>query len=125
MTRIRWYGPTLVLLITVLLVLIGGPPLARQLAFEYDKAHIVQVRNTLKQNPSLAELSAAFKAVAKVVEKSVVSIEVYSKRPQVSGSELPDDLRQWLLPDRDPFKGKRDDKDGKKYEVSFWLMSTK
>ena len=94
MNRIRWYGPTVALLITILAVLLAGPPVARQLAYEYDAAKIVHVRDSQKANPSLAELSDAFKKVAKIVEKSVVSIEVYSKKRAAGNAELEDQLRK-------------------------------
>ena len=79
MNKIKWYGPTVLLLVTILLVLIGGPPIARQLAYEYDEAKIILARENLEKNTSLAGLSESFKEVARVVEKSVVSITVYSK----------------------------------------------
>jgi serine protease Do len=99
MTKFRWYGPTFLLLITVLTVLLAGPPLARQLAYEYEDGKVVQIRNNLKQNESLADLSAAFKDVAKLVDKSVVSIETYSKqRTSLNGSRSPgDELRRFYF----------------------------
>jgi len=77
MTRIRWYGPTIVLLITVLLVMILGPNVVRNLAWEHTDARIQLVQNELGSNPTLAELSDSFRKVAQVVEPSVVNIEVY------------------------------------------------
>ena len=102
MKQVKWYGPTILLLITILLLLVAGPPMARKLAYEYDDAKIIQIRENLKSNPSLAELSDSFKKVARVVEKSVVSITVYSKRPAAGGAgnltpEMEEELRRWFF----------------------------
>lgn len=97
MSKIKWYGPTTVLLITILLVLIGGPSVARKLAFEHDKAQIVQISNALEKNVTLAQLSTSFKQVAKVVKPSVVSIDVLSKARPTAGKELPPDLHRWFF----------------------------
>jgi len=94
MTRIRWYGPTVVLLITVLLVMILGPTVVRNLAWEHTDARIRLVQNELSSNPSLAELSDSFRKVAQVVEPSVVNIEVYRQvdRRDMRGSREGRDL---------------------------------
>ncbi len=111
MSKIKWYGPTTVLLITILLVLIGGPSVARKLAFEHDKAQIVQIKNGLDKNVTLAELSESFKKVAKVVKPSVVSIDVLSKSRSTTRSELPPDLHRWFFgPEGQNRAPKRDDK---------------
>ena len=100
MNKIKWYGPTVLLLITILLVLVAGPPMARKLAFEYDDAQIIRIRENLKSSPSLAELSDSFKNVARIVEKSVVSITVYSKRAAAGSNvspEMEEELRKWFF----------------------------
>ena len=94
MTRIRWYGPTLVLLVTVLLVLVAGPGVARRIAHAAYAERVQLVREDLAKNPSLAELSDAFRKVAQVVEPSVVHISVAQRgdaRPQMRG-QIPDEL---------------------------------
>jgi serine protease Do len=101
MSKIKWYGPTVLLLITILLVLIGGPPIAKQLAYSYDEAKIIRIRENLKSNPSLAELSESFKEVARVVEKSVVSITVYSKKKAGAGSDAEEELLRKFFGDRE------------------------
>ncbi len=80
MRSIRWYGPTLILLITALLVMLAGPGAARRIAHQYDETRIQLVKETLAQNPTLEELSNAFKKVATVVEPSVVHIQVYARQ---------------------------------------------
>lgn len=84
MTRIRWYGPTLVLLGTVLIVLVCGPNLVRQIAVAQTDARITRIKDTLLKNPSLAELSDAFREVAEAVEPSVVHIQVLSRSRRAS-----------------------------------------
>ncbi|MEX0774575.1 MAG: trypsin-like peptidase domain-containing protein [Phycisphaeraceae bacterium] len=86
MKSIRWYGPTLILLITALLVMIAGPRVASNLAHEYDTAQHIQIGDKLDSNPTLDQLSRAFKDVARFVEPSVVHIQVYAKAPSRRGS---------------------------------------
>ncbi len=78
MARIRWYGPTALLLITAVLVLAFGPSLIQRMAYAREAAEVTLVQNKLRNNPSLAELSDDFKKVATVVEPSVVHIAVSS-----------------------------------------------
>jgi serine protease Do len=110
MTRIRWYGPTLVLLLTALLVMILGPSVARRIAHAQHAASIRLVKDELSHNPSLAELSDAFRKVATVVEPSVVHIMVYAREPGRDGPNPPpgldDDFEQRIPePFRDFFFG--------------------
>lgn len=74
--QIRWYGPTLILLLTVGGVMLVGPRLARQLIWSHTDAHISQVRNELESNPGLSALSDSFAKVSAVVEPSVVHIQI-------------------------------------------------
>ena len=97
MNRIRWYGPTLVLLATVLLVMVAGPQLARQIAWAQTDAQINNGRKQLREKSQfLGELSKSFREVAKVVEPSVVSIEVLSKQDERQNPR--DMLRRWFGP---------------------------
>ena len=100
MERSRWYGPTLVLLVSVLLVMVLGPGVARQLAFEHQQAKIEVVKNALAGDTSLAEMSNAFKNVARAVEPSVVHIQVYKKISNgVAGRRgIPEQLKRWFGP---------------------------
>ena len=103
MSRIRWYGPSLVLLITALVIMIAGPRMAQQIAWAQTDAKISLVRETLSQNPSLAELSDAFRKVATVVEPSVVHVQVLSRNrgDGPGGEDRADMLRRFFGPQFD------------------------
>ncbi|MEX2215576.1 MAG: trypsin-like peptidase domain-containing protein [Phycisphaeraceae bacterium] len=127
MNRVKWYGPTIALLATVLCVLVAGPHFARKLAYEYYDARIFQVMENQKANVSLANLSEAFKNVARIVEKSVVSITVYSKR-HAATSGIPEERLPLLPPNRRP----KDKSEFDDYDVpqqygsgSGWIYDTK
>jgi serine protease Do len=79
MSRIRWYGPTVVLLLTVLVIMILGPGVARQIAYTQTQARVEFVRESLVDSPFLAELSDSFRKVSNVVEPSVVAIRVLAR----------------------------------------------
>ena len=125
MNRIRWYGPTVALLIVALMVMLIGPRLTRGLAYERKAAEISYVRNALDQNNALAELSRAFADVAEVVKPSVVSITVLSRRDPSRNSmrELPPGFREMIpphmLPDqrRDRRDGNNGDRDQERYNT--------
>ena len=85
MSRIRWYGPTLVMLVVVLLVMLAGPGVARKIVHAQAGAQIQLVKSQLADNPTLAELSHAFRKVAEVVEPSVVHIEVRARNESPRG----------------------------------------
>jgi len=76
MQRLRWYGPSLILLLTVLGVMLVGPKLIQDLAHAQNSSNIRLAQNELTQSPFLSELSQSFRKVAEVVEPSVVSISV-------------------------------------------------
>ncbi|MEO0474410.1 MAG: trypsin-like peptidase domain-containing protein [Planctomycetota bacterium] len=82
MSSIRWYGPTLLLLGTLVLAMLVGPGMVRQIAKSYEGAQIEQVRKDLVENPTLLTLSDAFKDVAKVVRPSVTSISLLARNPR-------------------------------------------
>ena len=79
MSRIRWYGPTIVLLLTVLLVMILGPGVAKRIAYTQTHSRVTFVKNSLAENPFLAELSESFRKVSQAVEPSVVAIQVLAR----------------------------------------------
>lgn len=121
MNRIRWYGPTMVLVITVLAVMLVGPRLTQRLAYVQAAERIDVTRQALDQNVSLAELSAAFRKVAQVVEPSVVSIEVSTRRSAPAGRGGGPDLRRFFpfdLPDdmMPPQQQQQQQDDGNQYE---------
>lgn len=81
MSRIRYYGPSLVLSVTVLAVLLIGPQVMKQLVFAQQEEQVRQSRELLlEQAKQLAELSNAFRAVARTVKPSVVHLEVSMSR---------------------------------------------
>lgn len=101
MTQIRWYGPTIVLLVAVLLALLAGPRLATNIVFAQERAKITLASQSLAQSELLTEFSEAFRNVAEAVRPSVVSIQAYATQPQNShGQTRPRDLRDFLNPDR-------------------------
>lgn len=87
MSRIRWYGPTLLLLGTLVLAMLLGPGMVRQIAKSYEGAQIEQVRKDLVENPTLLTLSNAFKDVATVVRPSVTSISLLARDPRLGRLE--------------------------------------
>ncbi len=97
MSRFRWYGPTLVLLVTTLGVMFATPAVIRTVTWAGTNAKITTIRNDLAQNPSLVDLSDAFKQVARAVEPSVVHIEIQSKARNR-------DRMRFQTPPRNPFE---------------------
>lgn len=106
MARIRYYGPSLVLIATVLVILLGGPQVMRQMVWAQQAEQVRQSRGHLMdKSQQLAELSDAFREVAKVVKPSVVHIEVStsatSRRPTMRGSRPdPEDMLRRFFEER-------------------------
>ncbi|MBI1369643.1 MAG: PDZ domain-containing protein [Planctomycetes bacterium] len=123
MKRSVSYGPVMVLAVTVLAVLLGGPYAMRQLAYAEQEARVSQGRQTLKTS-KLAELSDAFREVAKVVEPSVVHISVSTKVSEHPvhnrlGPNIPDEFRRFFpgIPDdQDNAEPKGKDDDNQEYD---------
>ncbi|MEO1235906.1 MAG: trypsin-like peptidase domain-containing protein [Planctomycetota bacterium] len=82
---IRWYGPSLILLGTVVAVMLLGPGMARKIVWSHTDAQITQVRQGLTEQPGLASLSAAFSEVSRVVEPSVVHVKTLGPSPRSGG----------------------------------------
>ncbi len=121
MNRIRWYGPSVLLIVALLATMWFGPQVMRQIAFAQENAHIVLARNSLTDNPTLAELSDAYRKVAEVVEPSVVHIEVLSKarrspsgRNPFQGTPFEDYFRDFESPRQAP--AQPDDQKYDKYD---------
>ncbi|MEM1212906.1 MAG: trypsin-like peptidase domain-containing protein [Planctomycetota bacterium] len=85
MARIRWYGPSLLLLITVVGTLLIGPSLVQRLAYAHTAGQVERVRANLEANGSLINLSNSFKQVAQAVEPSVVHIDITKRSPRFRG----------------------------------------
>jgi len=81
MTRINRYGPSLLLLATVVTAMLAGPRVAQQIAWAQTNTRVELARESLTSNPALAELSDAFRRVAEVASPSVVNITIYSRQP--------------------------------------------
>lgn len=81
MSRIRWYGPTILLLLTVTTAMALGPTLVRKIARSYEDQRIELVGQRLQENPSLAALSDSFKDIATFVKPSITSISILAKDP--------------------------------------------
>ncbi|MEM9415636.1 MAG: trypsin-like peptidase domain-containing protein [Planctomycetota bacterium] len=84
MNRLRWYGPSILLLLTVVLAMVVGPSVVRKIARAQERQHVEQVRQGLLDNPTLATMSDAFKDVATVVRPSLTSITVYNREQSTS-----------------------------------------
>ncbi|MEM7627508.1 MAG: trypsin-like peptidase domain-containing protein [Planctomycetota bacterium] len=82
---IRWYGPSLVLLATVITVMLFGPGLARNIVWSHQEAQITQVRQSLLADPNLASLSDSFTQVSEAVEPSVVHIQTFGVTARSGG----------------------------------------
>ena len=95
MNRIRWYGPTVALVVTLLIIMIAGPGLVRRLEWTRTDAQIELARQRNQDSPALTELSAAFRNVARVVQPSVVHIQVYRR----NGTSAEAEMLQRLLPE--------------------------
>ena len=72
------YGPSVILLVTVVGTMLLGPSVVRGLMWTQDRAELTRVRQELADEPGLAELSAAFAKVSAVVEPSVVHVQLYA-----------------------------------------------
>ena len=75
------------MILTILVVMVVGPGIVRQIAWAQESAKVQFVRDQAAADPSLAKLSEAFRNVGKIVEPSVVSIQVSSKAGARPGPE--------------------------------------
>ncbi len=71
------FGPVLLLLVTVLLVMYFGPRIGREIAWEATDARIQRVRQELADADELRTLSESFRLVAEGMRNSVVHIKAY------------------------------------------------
>ena len=72
------YGPSVILLLTVVGTMLLGPGVVRQLMWTQTEAELTRVRGDLVHEPGLAALSEAFAKVSEVVEPSVVHVQLYA-----------------------------------------------
>jgi serine protease Do len=79
------YGPALVVLVTVLVVLTAGPAAVYRLRSADTQARIVLARQRLDDDDVLERLNKAFRSVSESVLPSVVHIEVLGGEGRASG----------------------------------------
>ena len=118
MNRIRWYGPTLAVLLTVVVIMIAGPAMVRNIVYAKEQGHVQLARKSLSENQLLADLSRAFRNVSEAVQPSVVSIQTFAKRSRVHDEDQ--ELRE-LFRNRWPFadpsrEEDRDEENDRRYE---------
>jgi len=100
MTRIRYYGPSFVLLAVVVTAMIVGPGIVRDVAFAQEQAEIRLAVEENKRNAAALQLSQAFKHVAEIVQPSVVHISTSTLPPAARADR---ELRDWFFgPDNRP-----------------------
>jgi S1-C subfamily serine protease len=79
------YGPALVVLTTVLVVLVAGPAAVYRLRAAETHARILLAQRTLDDDDLLERLNRSVRAVAEAVRPSVVHIEVAGGQGRASG----------------------------------------
>jgi serine protease Do len=118
MRRIVHYGPSVVLAMVVVAAVVGGPFMARQIAYAQQQGRVAEARDRLASSAGpLLDLNESFRAVARTVEPSVVHVSVRRKPGQAPTSPfmgreidpferlLPPELRERfpdLRPRREP-----------------------
>jgi serine protease Do len=98
MQRIRWYGPSLLLLVTLVAAMVFGPTLIQNITYAQSSARVELTRNALEESPFLAQLSDSLRKVSQVVEPSVVHIAVAGRSdpsPQMRGRGNPFEGTPW------------------------------
>lgn len=88
MRRITDYGPSIVVLATAALVLGLGPLAVRELTFHRTRAQVIQAQATLEATSILEELNGAYRAIAELVEPSVVHISASQPVPGTGRSAI-------------------------------------
>ena len=111
MNRVRYYGPSAVLLAAALGMLLIGPGVMRRMVFAQQEAKVDHARGQLAAAAGqLDDLSQAFREVANVVEPSVVHISVKIKEsPHPRGSMSRDDLLRRFFPNPPQSPDKEDE----------------
>ncbi len=93
MRRFSAYGPSLIVLVTAIVVLAVGPLAVRKLTYAQTEARIVRASSRLKDSTAILEqLNQAYRDVAQAVEPTVVHISAEKRvtlergvqRPQLS-----------------------------------------
>ena len=87
MQRLSGYGPSLIVLVTLALLLLAGPFAVRQLTWHQTRARIQLASERLDENPVLERLNDAYRDLAAFVEPSVVHISTERDVRDRSGTE--------------------------------------
>lgn len=87
MRKLTSYGPSLIVLVTAAMVLLAGPRIVRQLAYEQTKTKIVQARLSLADQNVLQQINQAYRDIATAVEPSVVHVSADYVEQDVLGND--------------------------------------
>lgn len=74
MRKLQSYGPSIIVLITAVVVLLGGPLAVEKLTFAHTNARIIQASQRLDNSSVLEQMNQAYRDIASLVEPSVVHI---------------------------------------------------
>ncbi|MCC7145039.1 MAG: trypsin-like peptidase domain-containing protein [Phycisphaeraceae bacterium] len=98
MPKTRWIAFSAMFAAVMLALLILSPSLTSKVAAAQTDARLTAIRNDLTGDSGLAALSEAFRKVAKVVEPSVVHVEVFQKRNRADDPRRRmQDLQEWFF----------------------------
>jgi serine protease Do len=101
MRKLGSYGPSLVVLATVVVVLVAGPTAVRQLTYHQTRARIELAAGGLADNPVLEELNRAYRDLATLVEPSVVHISTERVVGEAGDARVvPSSGSGWVYDDR-------------------------
>ncbi len=85
MRKISTLGPTVLVLLTAVVVLIAGPATIRELTFAQTSARVMQASDRLKHNDVLEQVNQAYRDIATLMEPSVVHISAQRRMPDLRG----------------------------------------
>jgi serine protease Do len=85
MRKLSGYGPSLIVLVTAMLVLFLGPSAVQQLTYTQTQVRIQQASQRLEGQNILAEINQAYRDIATLVEPSVAHISAQQIRETPSG----------------------------------------
>ena len=74
MPKLSGYGPSLVVLVSALLLLLAGPSVVRELTYQQTTVQIERASHRLGNNNVLEQIDQAYQDIAAFVEPSVVHI---------------------------------------------------
>jgi S1-C subfamily serine protease len=74
MRKLSAYGPSLIVLVTAIVVLVAGPLAVRRITFAQTRARIIQASDRLANSNILEQINQSYRDIAEMVEPSVVHI---------------------------------------------------